>query len=96
MTSIPRCKSQRGGGRDRPYGRPPAQIPASGTTALGSCLRSWRRSGPQGRGARAGGWEPTGRYAVHPLPVEAVALAATPKRREPVPGHLGHGRLVIA
>jgi hypothetical protein len=25
-------------GRDRPYGRPPAQIPACGTTALGSCL----------------------------------------------------------
>jgi hypothetical protein len=27
-----------GRGRDRPYGRPPAQIPASGITALGSCL----------------------------------------------------------
>ena len=27
-----------GRGRDRPRGRPPAQIPASGTTALGSCL----------------------------------------------------------
>ena len=27
-------------GRDRPFGRPPAQIPASGTTAPGSCLRS--------------------------------------------------------
>ncbi len=27
-----------GRGRDRPCGRPPAQIPASGTTALGSCL----------------------------------------------------------
>jgi len=25
-------------GRDRPFGRPPAQIPACGTTALGSCL----------------------------------------------------------
>src|ERR1700735_264264 len=37
----------RGRGRDRPYGRPPAQIPACGTTALGSYLgcvaakRSW-------------------------------------------------------
>jgi len=32
----------RGGGvrgRDRPFGRPPAQIPACGITALGSCLR---------------------------------------------------------
>jgi hypothetical protein len=27
-----------GRGRDHPYGRPPAQIPASGTTALGSYL----------------------------------------------------------
>ncbi len=30
-------------GRDRPCGRPPAQIPACGTTALGSCLRYERR-----------------------------------------------------
>ena len=29
-----------GRGRDRPFGRPPAQIPACGTTALGSSLRS--------------------------------------------------------
>ena len=27
-------------GRDRPYGRPPAQIPASAANALGSYLRS--------------------------------------------------------
>ena len=31
-------------GRDRPYGRPPAQIPASGTTALGSCLGYGRQT----------------------------------------------------
>jgi hypothetical protein len=30
----------KGRGRDRRCRRPPAQIPASGTTALGSCLRS--------------------------------------------------------
>jgi transposase len=30
-------------GRDRPYGRPPAQIPACGTTALGSCLSGQNR-----------------------------------------------------
>ncbi len=41
-------------GRDRPCGRPPAQIPACGTTALGSCLRSWRQSAPQGRDASLG------------------------------------------
>ena len=28
------------GGHTPPFGRPPAQIPASGTTAPGSCLRS--------------------------------------------------------
>jgi putative transposase len=32
-----------GRGRDRPCGRPPAQIPASGITALGSCLGCGRR-----------------------------------------------------
>src|SRR5664279_2420006 len=36
-------------GRDRPHGRPPAQIPACGTTALGCCLGFWRR------GRRSGG-----------------------------------------
>ena len=38
-------------GRDRPHGRPPARIPACGTTALGSCLRFWRRSARPGRDA---------------------------------------------
>jgi hypothetical protein len=33
-----------GRGRDRPCGRPPAQIPASGITALGSCLGCGRRT----------------------------------------------------
>jgi hypothetical protein len=33
------CERQcKGRGRDGPHGPPPAQIPASGTTALGSCL----------------------------------------------------------
>ena len=32
-----KSRRQKGRGRDRPCGRPPAQIPASGTTALGSC-----------------------------------------------------------
>ena len=41
-------------GRDRPCGRPPAQIPACTASALGSCLRSWRRSAPQDRDARCG------------------------------------------
>ena len=41
-------------GRDRPYGRPPAQIPACGTTARGSCLRFWQRSAPPGRDASRG------------------------------------------
>ena len=41
-------------GRDRPCGRPPAQIPACGITALGSCLGSWRRVRRSGGGARCG------------------------------------------
>ena len=42
--SHPPAPADPGGrGRDRPFGRPPAQIPASGTTALGSCLGCGRR-----------------------------------------------------
>jgi hypothetical protein len=41
-------------GRNRPYGRSPAQIPACGTTALGSCLRFWLPSARSGRGASHG------------------------------------------
>jgi len=41
---TPRPRHRLGGyagrGRDRPHGRPPAQIPTCGTTASGSCLRS--------------------------------------------------------
>jgi len=40
-----------GCGRDRPFGRPPAQIPACGIPALGSCLRCERQSVLQGMGA---------------------------------------------
>ena len=35
-----RLQPDRFRGRDRPYGRPPAQIPASAANALGSYLRS--------------------------------------------------------
>jgi hypothetical protein len=38
-------------GRDRPFGRPPAQIPACGTTALGSWLGSNAGSGKARPGA---------------------------------------------
>jgi hypothetical protein len=41
-------------GRDRPCERPPAQIPACGITALGSCLGFWRRSAWKVRGAGCG------------------------------------------
>ncbi|MFV2008597.1 MULTISPECIES: integrase core domain-containing protein [unclassified Micromonospora] len=47
LTSVSR-------GRDRPHGRPPAQIPACGTTARGSCLRSWQRSALPGTDASRG------------------------------------------
>ena len=38
-------------GRDRPYGRPPAQIQASAANALGSYLRSWRAVAVRDTGA---------------------------------------------
>src|ERR1022692_5272627 len=41
-------------GRDRPCGRPPAQIPACAANALGSCLGSWRRTARLGRDASRG------------------------------------------
>ena len=46
--------ADKGRGRDRPHGRPPARIPACGTTAPGSCLRFWRRSARQDRGVSRG------------------------------------------
>src|SRR5260370_42232764 len=44
-------------GRDRPYGRPPAQIPACGITALGSCLGcvAAKRTSGNGCTMRVGG-----------------------------------------
>jgi transposase len=41
-------------GRDRPCGRPPAQIPACAIDALGSCLGYGRRSARRARGAGCG------------------------------------------
>jgi len=38
-TAFARGRKRHGRGRDRPCGRPPAQIPACGITALGSYLR---------------------------------------------------------
>src|SRR5512132_2070359 len=50
-------------GRDRPCGRPPAQIPACATDALGSCLGYERENARRGRDAsrgRAAAIEPRG------------------------------------
>ena len=38
-------------GRDRPHGRPPAQIPAGAANALGSCLGYERQSELRGMDA---------------------------------------------
>ncbi|WP_198541164.1 DUF4158 domain-containing protein, partial [Parafrankia soli] len=55
LALIKRYKAEESSrGRDRPCGRPPAQIPACGTTALGSCLRFWLRSVSPGRDASLG------------------------------------------
>jgi hypothetical protein len=51
---LPLLQSLVDRGRDRSYERPPAQIPACGITALGSCLGSWRRIAPRGKDAVCG------------------------------------------
>jgi len=61
---LPPGTSKWSRGRDRPHGRPPAQIPACGTTALGSCLGSERRSAPRDRDAGCGQEEATEREGV--------------------------------
>jgi putative transposase len=48
-TATFRCR-----GRDRCCQRPPARIPACGTTALGSCLRFWLQGARSGRDASPG------------------------------------------
>jgi len=45
-----------GRGRDPGYPGPPARIPASGTTAQGSCLGSRRRTFAQAKGVGCGPW----------------------------------------
>lgn len=45
---LPPGTSKWSRGRDRPHGRPPAQIPTCGTTASGSCLRFWLPSARSG------------------------------------------------
>ena len=70
-----------GCGRDRPFGRPPAQIPACGTTALGSSLGSNVDSGESpGRRTRSSALDAPG-PALCP---GRVLLAAFPSRR-PLP-----------
>jgi hypothetical protein len=51
---LPPGTSKWSRGRDRPCGRPPAQIPACGITALGSYLRAWQQSARPGRDASHG------------------------------------------
>jgi transposase len=48
-------------GRDRRYRRPPAQIPASASNALGSCLGFWRQSAGRAMGAGCAAGEAIGR-----------------------------------
>src|SRR5436190_21820807 len=61
----------------------PHWAPASGSSGK-ACLRVGMQD--------SGRWEPSGRQAVHPLPVQAVALTAAPERLQPVPGDLSPER----
>src|SRR6266496_5390003 len=61
----------------------PHWAPASGSSGK-ACLRVGMQD--------SGRWEPSGRQAVHPFPVQAVALTAAPERLQPVPGDLSPER----
>ena len=71
-----RCRPAGGAlsrGRDRPYGRPPAQIPACGITALGSylgCVAAKRASG-KGCITRTGG---SHRFRIRTIRVQSTLV----------------------
>ena len=71
-------------GRDPRYRGPPAQIPACGTTALGSCHGSNAQALARVRVMDACSWNPTLGQPLHTLPRDVRPLTATP---EGVPPH---------
>jgi hypothetical protein len=76
-------------GRDRPCGRPPAQIPACAANALGSYLGCDRQTAHWAMGGDLGVGGPGVGDVHHALPVEVSALASASKRLSPQPDHLG-------
>ena len=84
-------------GRDRPCGRPPAQIPACGITALGSYLGcvAAKRASEKGCITRAGG---SHRVAIRfiRVPVDPGFLAAAPQRLAASACLPGRGRPLTA
>jgi len=74
---CPGTSKRIGRGRNAGYPAPPAQIPACGTTALGSCLGSDAKApiGIRLHDPRIG--QPTLDEPFHPLPVQPPSLAAS-------------------
>ena len=73
MRTTIRLSMHRGRGRDRPHGRPPAQIPACGITALGSylgCVAAKRASG-KGCITRTGG---SHRFRIRTIRVQSILV----------------------
>ena len=75
-------------GRNGDCSPPPAQIPACGTTAPGSCLGSLRRTASRDRGAVASRWQPALRGPHHLPPRKPVPLASSRQAAQPVGEHV--------
>ena len=88
---LPPGTSKWSRGRDRPCGRPPAQIPACGITHWAPAMGTWRRTARRGRVHDAGGGQVPRRQAVHPVPGEPASLAAALSARASA-GSPGSGR----
>ena len=82
--------TQRRRGRDRPCGRPPAQIPACGITALGSYLGCVAAKRACGNGCTVRVWG-IHRVAMRFILSQLIRVRwlAAPQRRAPVSDHLG-------
>ena len=71
------CPTGHGRGRNRPPGRPPAQIPACGITALGSCLGSNDQPLRRIWVYNMWPWKPSVCDLIHPFPSNLMLMTAT-------------------
>ncbi len=88
LTNGDEASENVGRGRDCGYSEPPAQIPACGTTALGSSPESWRQTAVPTRRQDSGTRKPACRDLAHPFPCDSTLLASAPEHPEPAARHL--------